>query len=67
MKLSDRVKVKDSDDVDLVHRGRKGTVISETAHGGQIVVEFDDETLPHSFNENDVELIKASVHVPHQE
>jgi hypothetical protein len=57
MKLSDRVKVKDSDNVDLVHRGRTGTVIADTAPGKPVEVEFDDETVPHSFHEADLEAL----------
>jgi hypothetical protein len=60
MKLSDRVKIKDEADVDLGHRDRKGTVVADTAPGSAVKVEFDDETVPYSFKEKDVELISVN-------
>jgi hypothetical protein len=55
--LSDRVKVKDAASVDFIYRGRTGSVIADTVHGEPVEVEFDDQTVPHSFNPDEVELL----------
>ncbi len=57
MKISDRVKVKDAAGVDPMHRGKIGTVIADAAAGGAVEVEFDDETIPHSVNPADLEVL----------
>jgi hypothetical protein len=58
MKVSDRVQVKAVASVNLVHRGRIGTVIADTVSGKPVEVEFDDETVPYSFNAEDLEGVK---------
>jgi hypothetical protein len=55
--LSDRVKVKDAASVDFIYRGRTGSVIADTVDGEPVEVEFDDQTVPHSFNPDEVELL----------
>ena len=57
MKVSDRVKVKDEASVSSVHRGMIGTVIADPVLGEPVEVEFDDDTVPYSFNPADLEAV----------
>jgi hypothetical protein len=57
MNTSDKIKVKEAATVDFVHRGRKGSVIGDAALGKPIEVELDDESVPHTLNETDLEAI----------
>jgi hypothetical protein len=54
MKLGDRVRVRETAS-DSEHRGMKATVISDAAPGELVDVEFDVETVTHSFNAADLE------------
>ena len=56
MKLGNEVRVKQQCK-QQEYRGRTGTVVADNAPGETVDVEFDDEAITHSFNEDDLELI----------
>jgi hypothetical protein len=53
MKLGDRVRVKPGNEFE----GRIGTVIADSEGENTIEVEFDDETVWHSFNASELEVV----------